>query len=190
MTEGVIVVSAAKDAAHAASLVSLRGIGSVGDQRLERFATPRQEIYMPGGGRSTYAVETLAAAVTDPSDISVEASTEDLSLSPGESTTIDVEVARNERYQQGVNLAVVLQHLGGIHGNPLPPGVTVVEAESKTLLGPKENQGKIVLKVAPDAPACENVPITIMGHVSINFVVKTAYASKPIRLTVKPKSGL
>jgi hypothetical protein len=74
-----------------------------------------------------------------------------------------------------------------VHGNPLPPGVTVKEAGSKTLLGPKETKGKIILQAAPNAPACEKVPITVMGHVSINFVVKTAYASTPVLVSVRPK---
>ena len=76
---------------------------------------------------------------------------------------------------------------GGVHGNPLPPGVTVKEAGSKTLLGPKETKGKIILQAAPTAAACDKVPIAVMGHVSINFVVKTAYASAPILVTVRPK---
>jgi hypothetical protein len=29
------------------------------------------------------------------------------------------------------------------------------------------------------------VPIAVMGHVSINFVVKTAFASTPILVTVR-----
>ena len=72
-------------------------------------------------------------------------------LAPGESATLDVTVTRHARYAQGVNLAIVLQHLGGVHGNPLPPGVTVKEAGSKTLLGPKETRGKIILQAAPTA---------------------------------------
>jgi hypothetical protein len=74
-----------------------------------------------------------------------------------------------------------------VHGNPLPPGVTVAAAGNKTLLGPKETAGKIVLQAAAGAAPCENLPITVMGHVSINFVVKTAYASKPILISVKGK---
>ena len=31
--------------------------------------------------------------------------------------------------------------------------------------------------------------ITVMGHVSINFVVKTAYASGPLLLTIPAKGG-
>ena len=96
-------------------------------------------------------------------------------------------VTRRKDFDKPVNLAVILAHLGGVHGNPLPPGVTVAESGNKTLLGPTETAGKIVLEASADAAPCENVPIAVMGHVSINFVVKTAYASKPILVSVVPK---
>jgi len=144
--------------------------------------------YLPGGGRGRFAVETLALAVTDPSDITVEAVPREIVLAPGETAAVDVTVTRNPGYDKPVNLAVVLQHLGGIHANPLPRGVTVKEAGSKTLLGATETKGKIILQAASNAPACDKVPIAVMGHVSINFVVKTAYASAPIFVTVRPKA--
>ena len=151
-----------------------------------RGAKPSEEIYLPGGGRGHFPVETLALAVTDPSDVAVEASPREIVLAPGETTALEVTVTRHSRFTQGVNLAIVLQHLGGVHGNPLPPGVTVKEAGSKTLLG-KETKGKIILQAAPTAPACDKPPIAVMGHVSINFVVKTAYASSPVLVTVRPR---
>ncbi|HEX8199308.1 MAG TPA: pre-peptidase, partial [Isosphaeraceae bacterium] len=85
--------------------------------------------------------------------------------------------------------AIDLAHLGGVHASPLPPGVTVRAAGSKTLLGPRESVGRLVLEAKPDAPPSEKVPIAVMGHVSINFVVKTAYSSAPILVTVVPKAG-
>jgi hypothetical protein len=187
MTQGVIVVSAAKDAKGAAALLNLTGKAQTKNEPLVRAVEPRQEIYMPGGGRSTWPVDTLCLGVTDADDISVEAKPRTISLKPGGTATIDVTVTRKAGFEQPVNLAIVLQHLGGIHANPLPPGVTVREAGSKTLLGPKETQGKLVLQAAPGAAAIDGVPICVMGHVSINFVVKTAYASEPIALGVEGK---
>jgi len=186
--EGVIVVSASAAAKHAAALVTLKGTGAGPDGPIVRQATPVQEIYLPGGGRGRFAVDTLALAVTDHSDIIVEAVPREIILAPGETAPVDITVTRNPRYDKPVNLAVVLQHLGGIHANPLPRGVTVKEAGSKTLLGATETRGKIILQAAPNAPACDKVPIAVMGHVSINFVVKTAYASAPIFVTVRPKA--
>jgi hypothetical protein len=189
MTEGVIVVSAAPHASPAAALVTLQGTGQGPEGPIARAATPQEEIYIPGGGRGRYPVETLALAVTDPSDITVEALPHEVVLAPGESVPLDVTVTRHPRYTKPVNLAIVLQHLGGVHANPLPTGVTVKEAGSKTLLGPDQTKGRIILQAAPNAPACDRVPIAVMGHVSINFVVKTAYASVPIFVTVRPRRG-
>ncbi len=186
-TEGVIVVSAAAAARHAAALVTLKGTGAGPDGPIVREATPEEEIYLPGGGRGRFAVETLALTVTNPSDIAVEAVPREVVVAPGETAAVDVTIKRNPAYEKPVNLAVVLQHLGGIHANPLPRGVTVKEAGSKTLLGATETKGKIILQAAPNAPACDKVPIAVMGHVSINFVVKTAYASAPILVSVRPK---
>ncbi len=149
MTEGVIVVSAPPGSREKAALVTLYGTGQGPGGPIVRTAEPQEEIYLPGGGRGRYPVETLALAVTDPSDITVEAKPSEVVLAPGESMPIDVTVTRNSRYQQPVNLAVVLQHLGGVHANPLPPGVTVKESGSKTLLGPNETRGRIILQAAP-----------------------------------------
>lgn len=170
-------------------LLTLKATGQAAGGPIVRTASPLEEIYLPGGGRGHFPVRTLALAVTDPSDITVEATPRELVLSPGESLPLNITVTRNPRYEQGVNLAVVLQHLGGIHGNPFPPGVKLKEAGSKTLLGPKETKGKIIIEAAANAPACEKVPITVMGHVSINFVVKTAYCSSPILVTVRQKGA-
>jgi hypothetical protein len=185
MHEGVMVVSAAPQARHAAALVTLKGTGAGARGPIIRPATPEEEIYLPGGGRGRIRVETLALAVTDPSDVTIEATPREIVLQGGETATLDVTVTRDPRYDKTVNLELVLQHLGDVHGNPLPAGVTLKEAGSKTLLGPKETKGKIVLQASPNAPACAKVPIVVMAHVSINFVVKTAYASAPILVTVR-----
>jgi hypothetical protein len=126
-------------------------------------------------------------AVTDPSDIlKVDANPKAISLKPGEEARIDVTIQRRADYTKGVSLDVLLRHLGSIYGNPLPPGVTIVEEKSKTLLG-TGNQGHIVLKAAANAAPIDNVPISMLAHVSINFVVKISYSSQPIMLSIKQK---
>ena len=187
MTEGVMVVAAAPGSQLAAAVVALEGTAAGPAGPIVRRVKPLEEIYLPGGGRGHYPVETLAISVTDASDIMVDVSPREVVLAPGESATLDVTVTRHARYEQGVNLAVVLQHLGRVHGNPLPPGVTLNEAGSKTLLGPKDTKAKLILQAAPTAPSCDNVPITVMGHVSINFMVKTAHASAPVLVSVRAK---
>lgn len=187
MTQGVSVVAAAPDAQPAAALLKLTGQAEIEGKTLHETAVPKQEIYLPGGGRGLYPVQTLALAVTAESDITVEATPKEITLAPGKTATIDVTVTRHQGYNKGVNLAILLSHLGGTFANPLPPGVVLKEAGSKTLLGPTETKGKIILEAKPDAAPCDKTPITVMGHVSINFVVKTAYSSAPILLTIPSK---
>jgi hypothetical protein len=189
MTQGEIVVSAASDAPRGASIVTITGAAETPDGPITRTATPMQEIYLPGGGRGLYEVETLVAAVTEPSDITIEAEPESITLAPGKTATINVTIKRLDGFEGPVNLAVDLAHLGRSFASPLPPGVSLKAAGSKTLIGPKATTGTIILEAKPDAPPCDNVPIAIMGHVSINFVVKTAYSSAPISLSVAPKDA-
>jgi hypothetical protein len=85
-----------------------------------------------------------------------------------------------------VSLDVVLRHLGRVYGSPLPPGLSLVEGKSKTLLG-TGSQGSIVLRAAPNAPPIEHVPISVLANVSVNFVVKIAYSSPPIWVTIRKR---
>jgi hypothetical protein len=192
MTQGLLVVSAAADAKVDADNVQIVGSASVkgpdgSEQALVRMAVPAQEIYFPGGGRGLFDVGLQSVAVTEPSDIlKVEVSQTRISLKPGEEVRIDVTLHRRKDYDKGVSLDVVLQHLGRVFGNPLPPGVTVVVGKSKTLLG-MTSKGHIVLRAAPNAAPIEDVPISVLAHVSINFVVKVSYSSPPILVSV-PKS--
>jgi hypothetical protein len=78
----------------------------------------------------------------------------------------------------------MLRHLGRVFGTTLPPGVTLDEGKSKTLLG-TESRGHIVLRAAPDAAPIEEVPISVLCNVSINFVVKVSYSSAPIKVSVR-----
>jgi hypothetical protein len=130
-------------------------------------------------------VNLQTVAVTEASDIlQVQVKPEKVTLKPGEEVRLDVTVVRRPDYNKDVSLDVLLQHLGGVHGNPLPPGVTVVEEKSKTLLG-AGNQGHITLRAAADAAAVEDVPVSVLAHVSINFVVKLSYSSSPIPMSIK-----
>ena len=181
MTQGCLVLSAAAGAKLDASAVEVVGEGG----GLTRTATPVEEIYFPGGGRGRFDVGMPAVAVTGPSDLlEVTASVKKVVLKPGQEVKIDVTVKRRKDYDKTVTLDVLLRHLGQVHGTPLPPGVTMVDGKSKTLLG-SGNAGSIVLKAAADAPACADVPVCVQGFVPVNFVVKIGYASEPILVSVK-----
>jgi hypothetical protein len=184
MTQGLLVLTAAGDAPRDVADVQVAGTAAAGNETLVRRATPNEEIYLPGGGRGRFDVKLHTVAVTEPSDIlKVEVSPSVVTLKPGGEVRLDVTVHRRPDYDKGVSLDVMLRHLGTIYGNPLPPGVTIDEAKSKTLLG-TASQGHIVLKAAPNAAPIENVPVSVLAHVSVNFVVKVSYSSPAILLTV------
>ncbi len=154
-------------------------------ETLRRVARPMQETYLPGGGRRAFPVDSHIASVTGPSDVLVKVSATELVLTPGESATLDVEVIRQNGYNKNVVLDVYLRHLGGKFGDPLPKGVTLDESQSKTLLGPTDTRGRIVLRAAATVAPIERLPIAVLGQVSINFVVKVSHAGDPVFLSVR-----
>ena len=189
MTQACIVFRAAPDAKPDFRRIRLFGTAQVKQAdgtmtTLRHEVTPLEEIYLPGGGRGRFEVDTHTVSVTEPSDVLLKLSANRANLKPGGTVTIDVEVVRQKGYDKNVVLDVYLRHLGSKYGDPLPPGISLDEAASKTLLGPKETAGKIVLKAAADAPEIENLPIAVLGQVSINFVVKVSHASEPLFITV------
>jgi hypothetical protein len=190
MTQGCVILRAAPDAKPAFSRIKMWGKGEVKKadgavETITRLVAPEEEIYFPGGGRGRFGVETHVASVTEPSDVLLKLSANKVELKPGGSATIDVDVVRQKGYAKNVVLDVYLRHLGTKYGDPLPPGVSLDESASKTLLGPTENKGKIVLHAAADAPEITDLPIAVLGQISINFVVKVSHASEPVLLSVK-----
>jgi hypothetical protein len=192
MTQGLLVLTASPDAKPTVQNVRVVGLaqlpGPDGKERtVERVAVAMQEIYFPGGGRGRFDVQMHTVAIVERADVlQVEAIPNRITLKPGEEVKIAVRVHRHPDYKGNIGLDVMLRHLGTVYGNPLPPGVTMVEGKSKTLLGPA-SEGHIVLRAAPDAPPCQDVPISVLAQVSINFVVKISYSSPPILLTISPK---
>lgn len=194
MTEGCIVLEADATASPAFAPVNVVGRGTVLSPEgiegvIEKSANPIQEIYVPGGGRGVMEVRTQVVAVHPNFDLeAVRVTPSRLTLAPGETVTLEVEVQRREHYKGRVTLDPLLRHLGTIFANPLPPGVTMDDDASKTSLEPEESKGTIVIKADPSAKPIENVPMTVMANVSINFVVKRPYASQPVWLSVGDKA--
>lgn len=193
MTEGCILLAAAPDAKIDVANVEVVGTAALSGPdgqttSVTRVATPIQEIYTPGGGRGLFPVALHTVSITEPQDITVAASPEKITLTPGGTARVDVTITRREGYTKPVTLDVLLRHLGTVYGNPLPPGVTLDEGASKTLLGESETQGHLVLRAAADAKPVTDLPLAILGQVSINFVVKVSYAA-PLFLTVAPKTA-
>lgn len=185
MTQGLILLTAEPGAKIGASMARVLGRAMIDSKPLDHDAIVSEEIYSPGGGRARFDASMHAVAVTETSDIvAVDVSPREISLKPGQEVRIDVTIKRRPDYDKAVSLDVLLRHLGTVFGNPLPPGVTLVEGKSKTLLG-TGNTGHIVLQAAPNAAPIENVPISVLAHVSINFVVKISYSSPVIPVSVR-----
>ncbi|MCE9532437.1 MAG: PPC domain-containing protein, partial [Planctomycetes bacterium] len=190
MTQGLLVVSASRDATTPKGFnVEIVGTGeSTWEGKSETLIRPViavEEIYSPGGGRAKFDVRMQTVAVTGPNDIlAINVKPEKLVLKPGEEVKIDVDVVRNKDYDKAVNIDIPLRHLGTVFGNSLPPGVTMVDGKSKTLLG-SGTKGHITLKVDATAAPIEDVPISVMASVSINFVVKVSYSSAPILISIR-----
>jgi len=155
--------------------------------RTTSIATVYQETYQPGGGRGHWPVESHVVAVTAPSDLrSVRVNETSIVLKPGESRTIEIEIDRADGFDKNVTLEATYSHLSTIFGSSLPEGVSVDVTASNTLLTGGATKGKIVLKAASNAPAVQDQQIVMMANVSLNFVMKATYASKPILISIAP----
>lgn len=190
VAQGCLILTCAPDAKVGVGAVEVVGTSTIKgpdgkEMTLERIAKPLSEIYIPGGGRGLYKVDTQAVAVAEGYDILMDVKSSNVVLMPGGTARIDVTIKRSPGYKKAVNLDVYLRHLGSIYGNPMPPGVSLDEGASKTLLNENETQGHIVLKADANAQNVTNLPIAILGSVSINFVVKVSYCGQPVLLTVK-----
>ncbi len=187
-TDGCILVKAAPGAKQTA--VNLRIFGTAprpdGKGKLEATARPLQEIYMPGGGRYHFPSDMHTLSISDPVDLkSVNISPASVTLKPGESKRIDITIERTPGFKGNVTLDTVYQHLGTIYGSSMPPGVTIDEKASQTLLSGEQSKGHITLKAAPDAKPVTKQLVPVMAHISINFVMKWTFCGEPLFITVE-----
>ena len=148
-------------------------------------AAQYQETYLPGGGRGHWPVEMHTVAVGRPGDVlEITLDSYEITLQPGETRKINVEVKRAMGFDKNVTLDVMYQHLGSIYGNTLPKGVTIDANASKTLLTADASQGQLVFKADSKASPVDRQQVSVMANVSINFVMKTTFSSKPLLISV------
>lgn len=188
MTQGPLIFSAAPDAKIDMATVQVVGTGSVNGPNgkatmVSHTATPLTEIYMPGGGRGLYEVDTQAIAVSEQNDLEVSVANPKITLAPGGTAKIEVTIKRRPDYTKPVTLDLRVNHLGGIFTNPLPPGVSI-ESDAVTI-PENQNKGVITIKAAGDAQPIQDWPLAVMANVSVNFVMKVWYVA-PVSLTVTP----
>jgi hypothetical protein len=187
--DGCIILRAAANAPMGAANVRITGTATVQQDgkpvTLTATARPLQEFYSPGGGRGHYPAIMHTVSVGDPLDIkAVHISPKSVTLKPGESKKVEITIERAQGFTATVTLAAAYQHLGQIFGDSLPPGVTVDERASQTLLTGTQSKGSIVLKAAADAKPVKDQQVALMAHVSINFVMKFTYCGEPLCISV------
>lgn len=187
--DGCIVFEAAEVVKPLITPIQISGTAVIHDngKDVERksIATVYQEIYQPGGGRGHWPVSSHVVCVNSPGDLrQVNVSTDRVTLKPGASATIDVDLVRAEGFDKNVTLEMTYSHLSTIYGSSLPEGVTIDSTASNTLLTGGATKGKLVVKAAASALPIENQQVVVMANVSLNFVMKATYASRPITITV------
>ncbi len=188
--DGCLWLQAAPDAPAGWGNVTITGEATVtaadGSTRvIQGRADPLQEIYMPGGGRGHYPVDLHTVSVAKPMDVrGITVSSTAVVLKPGDSQRLDITVERAPDYKGNITLDMMLQHLETPYGNPLPKGVKVDGARSKTLLTAGESVGHITLTAAADAPPVERQLVPVTVHATINFVMKHTFASAPVLISV------
>ena len=187
-TDGCIIFETTGDAPMNVARVQISGTGNMPGKDAQAITTSAdiyQETYLPGGGRGHWPVEHHVVAVGAPHNIrKVTLSTYDLTLKPGETKKVDITIERAPGFEKNVTLDGIFRHLGGIHGNSLPAGVSLDMNASKTLLTGKNSKGVLVFKAAANAKPVDKQQVAVMANVSINFVMKNTYCGKPLLVSV------
>lgn len=182
--ETCIVLTAADDATIDASNIRIVGHTTLkrttGEVKVDRPAIPLAEIYQAG---YRIPVHTLTVAVTEPSDITVDSPVKEVVLKPGQSFEIPVTLARAEKYKGGrVSLVTDLDRFG----RTLPRDIKVDSRKSQLVLTGNQTEGKVVLTADPNAKPIENVPMVVIGQVSVEFSVFVPYCTETIFVSVRP----
>ncbi len=145
---------------------------------------------MPGGGRSHWPVAVHTVSIGKPSDLTgVKVEPRDVSLKPGETVKLEIEIQRAPGFDKNVTLDMLFQHLSSRFAETLPKGVTIDLKQSKTLLTGQETKGHLTLTAAKDAPPATGQVCCVMANVSINFVMKATYSSSPVLISVVPDAA-
>ncbi len=188
--DGCIVLEAPENVSNVAANVSVRGTAEyqAGEDKpvpLTATAVPYQETYQPGGGRGHWPVILHTVGVGEPGDIrEVQLSEYDIHLKPGESKKIEVTIQRAEGFKNNVQLDLLYRHLNSVYADPLPPGITIDAKSSKTVLTNGATTGHITLKADAKAKKTEKQVTAVMANISINFVMKATYSSRPLTISV------
>ena len=187
LNQGNIALTGSLDIKPDAKDVEVYGLARVrlsGGQTktIQRTAKPFAPMGQ-AGGRSFYAVPSLTVAAVEGSDIIMDTTPRRVTLSPGESATVDIKVTRNN-YDGPIEMNVILWNLTQ-RLSELPAGIIFEEKQSKTSLGPKETEGWVTFRAEDDAPPLDDYLMTVLGQITYNRIFMTRVAAV-FRLTIKP----
>ena len=187
LNQGNIALTGSLDIKPDAKDVEVYGLARVrlsGGQTktIQRTAKPFAPMGQ-AGGRSFYAVPSLTVAAVEGSDIIMDTTPRRVTLSPGESATVDIKVTRNN-YDGPIEMNVILWNLTQ-RLSELPEGIIFEEKQSKTSLGPKETEGWVTFRAEDDAPPLDDYLMTVLGQITYNRIFMTRVAAV-FRLTIKP----
>ena len=190
LAQGRIVLTAAPAAKLDSKNVEVVGRSEVRlsdgrSREIERVAKPHAPMGQ-AGGRSFYPVQSVTVAVTEGSDIIMEATPKQVELRAGESAAVDIKLTR-DNYEGPVEMNVILWNLTQ-RFSKLPEGIVFEEKKSKTSLGSNETRGRVVFRAEPDAPALDDYLMAVIGQITYNRVFMTRVAA-PFRLTVKRENS-
>jgi hypothetical protein len=193
--DGCIVLDADPDAPPNVSTAKITGTAThtLPDDNvlnLSAVASAQQETYQPGGGRGHWPVLEHVVAVSEYADLrAVRLSDYDITLAPGESKRVEVEIDRSPGFDANVTLDMMMRHLSSNYANTLPPGVTLDDSQAQSLLAGSATKGFLTLRAAKDAAPVDRQQGVVLAHVALNFVMKWTYASRPVTITVAPPAG-
>ncbi len=181
LDQGNIVITASPGSKPDARPIIVGGRATAGGSEIERIATP----YAPmgqAGGRSFLAVPSAVAAVTEGSDIILEAEPKAITLRRGESATVKIHLTRNN-YSGPVEINVILWNLMQ-RFSKLPSGLVYEEKQSKTSLGTNETEAYVTFRAQTDAPQLDDYLMAVMGQITYNRIFMTRVAA-PFRLSIR-----
>ena len=159
------VLLSADENAHLDRAVPLRvsGKAQAGARQLAHWASPEDTL-------------KLIALMPKP-DITMEAKTREVTLEPGKSATVDVEIRRDNNFGGRVPVEVY----------NLPPTVIVANVGlNGVLIHENENHVTFTLQALPNAGTIDQ-PIVLSGNIETRAGQQNEYASEPIMLKVAGK---
>lgn len=149
-------------------------------------ATPLGDIRT--AGRPLFVkVSSHAVSVGPPQNIrSLNVSTRELQLKPGETRVVDITIERAPQYTGLVRLESYVHYFEETHATSLPPGVTLDLEKSKAILNTAETRGTLVFHADANAKPSDRHLVPVMSQVAMSLSIRFNYCQPLWLSVVKP----